>query len=138
MFTEVIWQAIHKKNKIKKIIMIKRMSGNDSDLPQLGTIVNRLFVSSGFLWRTGNVVIREKNTSLDPSFPAVLFDSTEVILGFISCVVCRKHPQCQAFMSPRSPESIRRCCLNTSIGQSASLDAWERYWPIIHLYSCPE
>jgi len=29
-------------------------------LPQLGTIVNRLFVSSVFLWRTGNVVMRGK------------------------------------------------------------------------------
>lgn len=116
MFVEIFWLAM-KRNWSKEPI-----SGSE----QLGTIVTRQFVSGVFLWRTGKWS-SENNTSLDVIFPAVLvFDSTEVISGFISCVVCPKHPQWQAFMSPRSPESMRRCCLNILIDQSASLDAWKR------------
>lgn len=127
MFVEIFWLAM-KRNWSKETI-----SGSE----QLGTIVSRQFVSSVFLWRTGKRS-SEKNTSLDVSFPAVLvFDLTEVVSGFIYCVVCPKHPQWQAFMSPRSPESMRRCCLNISVDQSASLDAWKRYRLIIHFYTWP-
>ncbi len=102
--------------------------GNESDWSQLGTIVNRSFVSNVLLWRNGTGVIGEYVTWLKFSRGSgVSLDC----LGIISYMICRKHPQWQAFTSPRNPESMRRCWLNTSVDQSASSDAWKRYEPII-------